>query len=140
VAEGADIAEDLAALELAPEPWRRFANQPIAAAVRGVCDHVARRVIAVAPLLTGGVYVNELRRQVALIHHLAGNPFQPAVRPEYLPRPVAGLAETLYAGRDVAFALRDALLEAGALELAEHFAQPDHPKGCWALDLILGKE
>jgi hypothetical protein len=31
------------------------------------------------------------------------------------------------------------LLEAGHAELAAHFQERDHPKGCWALDLILGK-
>jgi hypothetical protein len=36
--------------------------------------------------------------------------------------------------------LHDALLEAGHPELAEHFQQEQwHPKGCFALDLILGK-
>jgi hypothetical protein len=35
--------------------------------------------------------------------------------------------------------LHDALLEAGHAELAEAFREPMHPKGCWALDLILGK-
>ena len=35
----------------------------------------------------------------------------------------------------------DALEEAGQLKLAEHF-RPEgwHPKGCWLVDLILGRE
>ncbi len=35
----------------------------------------------------------------------------------------------------------DALLEAGHPELAEHFrdAKEWHPKGCWVVDLLLGK-
>jgi hypothetical protein len=41
---------------------------------------------------------------------------------------------------DCTFALHDALLEAGCGELADHFTEPRHPKGCWALDVILGKE
>jgi hypothetical protein len=50
------------------------------------------------------------------------------------------LAESLYAGQDCAFALHDALLEAGHAELAEHFRQEkSHPKGCWAIDVILEK-
>lgn len=36
--------------------------------------------------------------------------------------------------------LHDALLEAGHVGLAEHFRDPEHPKGCWAMDMILGKE
>jgi hypothetical protein len=139
LADGVETDGDREALQLAPEPWRRFANQAIGDAVRGVSNHVVRRVIEITPLLVGGVCVNELRRQVGLIHHLAGNPFRPAERPDHMPRTVLSLATGLYAGQDGAFALRDALLEAGAVELADHFTQADHPKGCWALDCILGK-
>ena len=54
---------------------------------------------------------------------------------------VVQLAESLYAGQDCAFALHDALLEAGHAELAEHFREErSHPKGCWVVDLILGKK
>jgi hypothetical protein len=35
--------------------------------------------------------------------------------------------------------LGSALLEAGDAELAEDFRDNDHPKGCWVLDLIVGK-
>jgi hypothetical protein len=36
--------------------------------------------------------------------------------------------------------LDDALTEAGHQELAEHFRKEErHPKGCWILDMILGK-
>jgi hypothetical protein len=50
------------------------------------------------------------------------------------------LAQTLYDGTDCAFALHDALLESGHSALAEHFQKEHgHPKGCWAVDLILGK-
>ena len=50
------------------------------------------------------------------------------------------LAESLYAGQDCAFALHDALLEAGHAELAEHFREEkSHPKGCGVVDLVLGK-
>lgn len=40
---------------------------------------------------------------------------------------------------DCHYALADALMEAGHIELAEHFREPVHPKGCWAMDVILGK-
>jgi hypothetical protein len=46
----------------------------------------------------------------------------------------------MYAGEACHFALHDALLEAGHPELAEHFREEkDHPKGCWVVDLIVGK-
>jgi hypothetical protein len=68
------------------------------------------------------------------------NPFYEAMRDEW-PSTVVQLAESLYAGQDCAFALHDALLEAGHAELAEHFREEkSHPKGCWVVDLILGKE
>jgi hypothetical protein len=78
--------------------------------------------------------------QAALLREIAGNPFRPLMPREPLPLTVVQLAESLYGGEDCAFALHDALLEAGHTELAEHFREPEHPKGCWALDMILGKE
>ncbi len=77
--------------------------------------------------------------QAELLRELTGNPFQPAAAPEALPTDVRELAAALYAGEDCYFALHDALEEAGVPELAEHFLYADHPRGCWALDLILGK-
>lgn len=51
------------------------------------------------------------------------------------------LAESAYEGENCHFALHDALLDAGHAELTAHFRDPGewHPKGCWALDVILGK-
>jgi hypothetical protein len=112
-----------------------------------------RRLLFVHHLETKGLPAAELR-------HIAGHPWRPVhiddghpdnwhVYPEGiaavfvegpLPRSVLGLAESLYAGQDCAFALADALLENGHDMLAEHFRhESGHPKGCWALDLILGK-
>jgi hypothetical protein len=67
-------------------------------------------------------------------------PFRPYPSPPSWPSTVVQLAESLYAGQDCAFALHDALLEAGHAELAEHFREENsHPKGCWVVDVILGK-
>jgi hypothetical protein len=79
-------------------------------------------------------------QQAALIRHLAGNPFREVSPNGPLPASVTRLAEALYAGADVAFALHDALLESDHLELADHFREADHPKGCWAVDLLTGRE
>jgi hypothetical protein len=49
------------------------------------------------------------------------------------------LANALHDGEDCHFALADALMEAGFYELAAHFEDPCHPKGCWAMDAILRK-
>jgi hypothetical protein len=82
----------------------------------------------------------EVSELADLLRHIAGNPFRPYRQSDPLPSPACRLAEALYAGEDCAFALRDALLEAGQIELAEHLQGRNHPKGCWALDIILGKE
>jgi hypothetical protein len=78
--------------------------------------------------------------QADLLRHIFGNPFQappPAPRESLT---ITRLAEAVYQGEDAAFALRDALAEAAFLELADHFREGYHPKGCWALDLVLGKQ
>src|SRR5262249_19079308 len=77
---------------------------------------------------------------IQCIRHIVGNPFRPYRAPPCWPATVVKLAEALYAGGDCSFALRDSLLEAGHAELADHFKEKDHPKGCWVVDLLLGKE
>jgi hypothetical protein len=88
--------------------------------------------------------VAERHEQARILREIAGNPFQKPAIPDYWPATVTQLAVSLYSGADCAFALHDALLEAGhadVAQLAEHFREQGqwHPKGCWALDLILGK-
>jgi hypothetical protein len=77
--------------------------------------------------------------QCRLLRHLIGNPFRPLPAPIISSSAVVALAQALYAGEPVAFALHDALLDADLGDLAAHFKESEHPKGCWALDLILGK-
>lgn len=72
-----------------------------------------------------------------LIRHVFGNPFHAGAAPSFSSSSVVKLAEAMYAGEDCSFALHDALLEAGHPELAEHFTEKEHPKGCWVLDTIL---
>lgn len=77
--------------------------------------------------------------QANLVREIYGNPFRP-VTVVGLPLAVTELTQSLYDGVDCAFALADALEEAGQGGLAEHFRQDGwHPKGCWAVDVILGK-
>jgi hypothetical protein len=81
------------------------------------------------------------REQAALIRHLMAIPFRPPPTEISLDHTVRQLAEAIYSGESCTFALHDALLDTGHAELAAHFRDPAewHPKGCWALDLILGK-
>jgi hypothetical protein len=83
----------------------------------------------------------ETVEQAGLLRHIAGNPFRPSAGLATWPTAVVQLSESLYAGTDCAFALHDALLEVGHADLAAHFGtEAWHPKGCWALDLILAKK
>jgi hypothetical protein len=61
------------------------------------------------------------------------------ITPRSWSRNVLGLALAMYEGERCHFALHDALEEESQAELAKHFLKDFHPKGCWALDLILGK-
>jgi hypothetical protein len=84
--------------------------------------------------------VDDRRVLFDCLRDVLGNPFRPYPAPRSWPSTVVQLAESLYAGQDCAFALHDALLEAGHAELAEHFhEEKSHPKGCWVVDLVLGK-
>jgi hypothetical protein len=67
------------------------------------------------------------------------NPFRPYPAPGQWPSAVTELAEAVYAGYDSGLILHDALEEAGYEDIADHFRDSRHPKGCWAVDLILGK-
>lgn len=82
----------------------------------------------------------ERKRQTVLLRHIIGNPFRPFAAPASWPSTITALAAALYNGEDCHYALADALMEAGHVELAEHFHEPGHSKGCWAVDLILGKK
>jgi hypothetical protein len=81
----------------------------------------------------------ERRHQADLKRHIRGNPFHRYRAPVAWPSSVVQPAAAMYQGQDCSFALRDALLETGHPDLAEHFAEKDHPMGCWAVDTILGK-
>jgi hypothetical protein len=74
-----------------------------------------------------------------LLREIVGNPFRPVEPPREGSTDLVSLAAALYDGEDCSFALHDALLEIGRDDLAEHFRTARHPKGCWALDLILGR-
>lgn len=112
----------------------------------GEADHyVARTFAGVCQVGREGVsrwwqsYTAQRDIHAQVFRHLVGNPFRPYPAPTSWPSTVVKLAEAMYAGEYCSFALHDALLEAGHPELAEHFREKDHPKGCWAMDVILGK-
>ena len=84
--------------------------------------------------------------QVQILHDLFGNPFRPvAIDPSWRMPAVVNLAETIYEHRafDCLPLLAGALEEVGCrnAELLAHCRGPGpHVRGCWVVDLILGKE
>jgi hypothetical protein len=87
--------------------------------------------------------------QTALLREVFGNPFRPvAVDPYWLAwndGTVVRLAQVVYEERafDRLPILADALEEAGCdnTDILSHCRQPgEHVRGCWALDLLLGKQ
>jgi hypothetical protein len=107
------------------------------AAVRTASKAAARQ--AARATADRGAFAAARRQQADLLRDIVGNPFRTFAVPMEWPPTVLELAQSLYAGADCAFALHDALLETGHTEFAEHFLGREHPKGCWVLDLILGK-
>ncbi len=88
----------------------------------------------------------EMLYQADLLRDIFGNPFRPvALAPEWRTATAVGLAQAIYAGRtfgDLPI-LADALEDAGgdAAELLAHCRDTarTHVRGCWAVDLVLGK-
>jgi hypothetical protein len=91
----------------------------------------------------------ERARQCDVLRDLIGNPFRPvAVDPRWLAwneRTVPRLARALYDEKDFDNLpiLADALEDAGCddADILRHCREPGrHVRGCWLLDLLLGKE
>ncbi len=80
-----------------------------------------------------------------LVRDVAGNPYRPVTfAPEWRTSTTVGVADAIYAGR--AFCdlpiLADALQDAGcdSADVLDHLRGPGpHARGCWALDLVLGR-
>jgi hypothetical protein len=88
----------------------------------------------------------EARTQTRLLRCVIGNPFRPvAFDPAWRTSTAAALAEQMYASRDFGAMpiLADALQEAGcedAAILSHCRGTGPHVRGCWVVDLVLGKE
>lgn len=78
--------------------------------------------------------------QADLVRHIVGNPFRQQSAPSNWAGDILEVAQQLYDGANVSGDLQSLLLDRRHFEIANHFRQVNwHPKGCWALDLILGK-
>jgi hypothetical protein len=136
-----ELAEEAADQRVSRAELRRAAvrsRSPISVWLAAGTIHEQPSWLFLNWLATGST--GKQREQMALLRHILGNPFRLYSVSDPWPLAVVQLAKALYHGQDCGFALHDALLEAGHSKLAEHFRQEDrHPKGCWALDLFLGK-
>jgi hypothetical protein len=90
-----------------------------------------------------------LKRSVLLLRDIFGNPFRPvSLGPAVLQwneGTIVKLAQAIYEERafDDLPVLADALEDAGCLDadILSHCRQPaEHAKGCWVVDLLLGKK
>jgi hypothetical protein len=87
----------------------------------------------------------ERSAQADLIRDIFGNPFQPvAFDPSWRTESVVGLARGMYESRDFGPipVLADALEDAGCADadVLGHCRGPGpHVRGCWVVDLVLGK-
>jgi hypothetical protein len=87
----------------------------------------------------------EDRAQCEVIRDIFGNPFRPvSIEPSWLTSTVLALATSIYDSRDFSPMpiLADALQDAGCdnEDILTHCRQPgEHVRGCWVVDLILGK-
>jgi hypothetical protein len=88
----------------------------------------------------------EHRIQCDLLRDIFGNPFRPvAFSPVWRTDTAVALARQMYEGRDFGAMpiLADALQEAGcdSEDILDHCRGPGpHVRGCWVVDLVLGKE
>ncbi|VTR93106.1 Uncharacterized protein OS=uncultured bacterium PE=4 SV=1 [Gemmata massiliana] len=143
-ADGSSTREDLL------RAWQRTKKPPRTAA-RYDGFHAARSAVHYAEL-----YSSQAQRSGAIspvpfpiaqtvLCDLFGNPFRPvAVAPEWLTSDVLALATGIYAEKafDRLPVLADALQDAGCNsdDLLNHLrSNGRHVRGCWALDLVLGK-
>src|SRR5205814_6145026 len=87
----------------------------------------------------------EQAAQAALLRDIVGNPFRPVTTdPAWLTSDVVAIAMSIYAERafDRLPILADALQDAGCQNadvLGHCRGDGPHVRGCWAVDLVLGK-
>jgi len=117
-------------------------------AAHAVAEHVAFQADLYNennPIFANGKNA-ECKHQSCILHDIFGNPFRPVtLDPAWLTPTVKALAAAVYEERtfDRLPILADALEDADCsdADILSHCRQPGvHVRGCWALDLVLGKE
>jgi hypothetical protein len=125
------------------EVWGKATTAGLGWCVIRTPEHAARARVGAPPDDVTDWYAaldGEREEQAGLLRHLIGNPFGPYPPPPFWSSTIVHLAEAVYAGDPFHEPLADGLEECGHSELAEHFrAEAIHPKGCWAVHVILGR-
>jgi hypothetical protein len=104
-----------------------------------------KQVAWATPKATYGEVSGIEARRCALVRGIFGNPFRPIVLdPSWLTSTVVALARQMYESRDFSPMpiLADALQDAGCdnPDVLAHCRGPGpHVRGCWVVDLVLGK-
>jgi hypothetical protein len=116
--------------------------------VFGFAARQARGIIDTRPCRVEDLpaYQHEQAVEAELLRDTFGNPFRPVVfSPSWLTDTAVALARQMYESRDFSAMpiLADALQDAGcaSAEILDHCRGPGpHVRGCWVVDLVLGKE
>ena len=129
------------------EAWANFRDTPeYRAAVAASAAARAPLVATAANLRLHGEWLFLPAIGLTALHDVFGNPFRPVWPDEtWQTATVTALAETIYAERafDRLPILADALEDAGCTDAAilDHCrGSGEHVRGCWVVDLALGKE
>jgi hypothetical protein len=135
---GAAIAAAVAAARMVDGDWPLFAQR------FGSSGELGQQYAWSA--LQDAIFLVDGEEECAWLRDLFGNPFRPArVDPSWLSSNVRGVAQAIYEERafDQLAVLSDALEEAGCTneDILNHCrGSAAHARGCWVVDLLLGKE
>ncbi len=111
-----------------------------------IVGHIAGATSILNPTTGRVVSVEEWETKTHLLREIFGNPFDPVrIDPAWLTPQVTAHALSIYDERRFADMpiLADALEKAGCTnaDVLNHCRQPgEHVRGCWVVDLLLGKE
>ena len=140
---------------ISPAEWERVrngrhstlhANSHAEHASRGACVDAGRHNLHLGHEFDEANRAREAARQITVLRDVFGNPFQPvAFDPSLRTSTAVAIAKGMYDSRDFAAMplLADALQDAGCADdrILEHCrGREPHVKGCWVVDLVLGKE
>jgi hypothetical protein len=132
--------------------WSNIEGSPFENEVE-IVWYICWRVFDATYLLSGAAPDRDWERHLAseertagrILGDIFGDPFRPVrVNPDWLTSTVVALASQMYESRDFSAMpiLADALQDAGCdnADILDHCRSPgEHVRGCWVVDLVLGK-